>query len=394
MTRTILNDIALGHTKTNIRLKRARSRSPSPAMENGKLTAIQSMESVADHDHPTTAVAGAPTTATASSTSTSSTTTNTVITNSVPTPVSSAQVRTLFVSGLPMDAKPRELYLLFRAYSGYESSLLKITSKNGKTASPVGFVTFSTKAEADEARKALQGVRFDPDNAQTIRLELARSNTKVSKPKQFSASLPTGALLTNGCTAAGVTNATAIQPPPPPSSVLQQAVNAAASQFVNSLPTSNPHDLATAAAAVCLDPNNLTQLLNEHQLLALSAAGLPQFPHTSSLLFHSTPGLPPLQQVASNPAAAAAAAAAAAMFQPNSQAAALAQFTAASQAAAAQLSVAQQQAVAAVGSTTPVAATAPPTGIPNMACSTLFVANLGQMVNEEELKQVRILVFF
>ena len=28
----------------------------------------------------------------------------------------SSQVRTLFVSGLPMDAKPRELYLLFRAY--------------------------------------------------------------------------------------------------------------------------------------------------------------------------------------------------------------------------------------------------------------------------------------
>lgn len=26
------------------------------------------------------------------------------------------QVRTLFVSGLPMDAKPRELYLLFRGY--------------------------------------------------------------------------------------------------------------------------------------------------------------------------------------------------------------------------------------------------------------------------------------
>lgn len=29
---------------------------------------------------------------------------------------STPQVRTLFVSGLPMDAKPRELYLLFRAY--------------------------------------------------------------------------------------------------------------------------------------------------------------------------------------------------------------------------------------------------------------------------------------
>lgn len=32
------------------------------------------------------------------------------------------QVRTLFVSGLPMDAKPRELYLLFRAYEVSERS--------------------------------------------------------------------------------------------------------------------------------------------------------------------------------------------------------------------------------------------------------------------------------
>ncbi|CAJ0585254.1 unnamed protein product, partial [Mesorhabditis spiculigera] len=88
-------------------------------------------------------------------------------------------VRTLFVSGLPMDAKPRELYLLFRGYPGYESSLLKMTAKNGKSTSPVGFVTFATRQDADEARKALQGVRFDPECAQTIRLELARSNTKL-----------------------------------------------------------------------------------------------------------------------------------------------------------------------------------------------------------------------
>ncbi|KAF9799937.1 hypothetical protein SFRURICE_013674 [Spodoptera frugiperda] len=131
------------------------------------------------------------------------------------------QVRTLFVSGLPMDAKPRELYLLFRAYEGYEGSLLKVTSKNGKTASPVGFVTFHTRAGAEAAKQDLQtwnnifltrvtaswelaaadpsiviiserrtargcsqqGVRFDPDMPQTIRLEFAKSNTKVSKPK-------------------------------------------------------------------------------------------------------------------------------------------------------------------------------------------------------------------
>ncbi|XP_063704069.1 protein couch potato, partial [Culicoides brevitarsis] len=104
--------------------------------------------------------------------------------DSVNTNSNEEEVRTLFVSGLPMDAKPRELYLLFRAYEGYEGSLLKVTSKNGKTASPVGFVTFQTRAGAEAAKQDLQqGVRFDPDMPQTIRLEFAKSNTKVSKPK-------------------------------------------------------------------------------------------------------------------------------------------------------------------------------------------------------------------
>jgi hypothetical protein len=94
------------------------------------------------------------------------------------------EVRTLFVSGLPMDAKPRELYLLFRAYKGYEGSLLKITNKNGKNTSPVGFVTFTSRMAAETAKQDLQGVRFDPDLPQTLRLEFAKSNTKVTKPKQ------------------------------------------------------------------------------------------------------------------------------------------------------------------------------------------------------------------
>jgi len=96
------------------------------------------------------------------------------------------EVRTLFVSGLPMDAKPRELYLLFRAYKGYEGSLLKVTGKNGKSTSPVGFVTFSSRCSAEAAKQDLQGVRFDPDLPQTLRLEFAKSNTKVTKPKQQS----------------------------------------------------------------------------------------------------------------------------------------------------------------------------------------------------------------
>jgi len=42
------------------------------------------------------------------------------------------EVRTLFVSGLPMDTKPREIYLMFRGFKGYQSSLLKLTGKEGK----------------------------------------------------------------------------------------------------------------------------------------------------------------------------------------------------------------------------------------------------------------------
>merc|ERR1712241_1287495 len=52
-----------------------------------------------------------------------------------------------------------------------------------------GFVTFNTRAGAEAAKQDLQqGVRFDPDLPQTIRLEFAKSNTKVSKPKQPSPS--------------------------------------------------------------------------------------------------------------------------------------------------------------------------------------------------------------
>ncbi|CAF3376228.1 unnamed protein product [Rotaria socialis] len=93
------------------------------------------------------------------------------------------EVRTLFVSGLPMDAKPRELYLLFRGFKGYEGSLLKVTNKNGKNLSPVGFVTFASRVDAETAKQELTGVRFDPDLPATLRLEFAKSNTKVQKPK-------------------------------------------------------------------------------------------------------------------------------------------------------------------------------------------------------------------
>ncbi|CAG0917462.1 unnamed protein product, partial [Notodromas monacha] len=75
---------------------------------------------------------------------------------------------------------------------GFECSQLKVTNKNGKNTSPVGFVTFNTRAGAEAAKQDLQGVRFDPNLPQTIRLEFAKTNTKVSKPKL--ASPPAAAL--------------------------------------------------------------------------------------------------------------------------------------------------------------------------------------------------------
>ncbi|XP_043536550.1 RNA-binding protein, mRNA-processing factor 2a isoform X9 [Chiloscyllium plagiosum] len=96
------------------------------------------------------------------------------------------EVRTLFVSGLPMDIKPRELYLLFRPFKGYEGSLIKLTSKQ-----PVGFVTFDCRVGAEAAKNALNGIRFDPENPQTLRLEFAKANTKMAKSKLMATPNPT-----------------------------------------------------------------------------------------------------------------------------------------------------------------------------------------------------------
>jgi hypothetical protein len=96
------------------------------------------------------------------------------------------EVRTLFVSGLPVDIKPRELYLLFRPFKGHEGSLIKLTSGQ-----PVGFVIFDSRARAEAAKNAWNGIRFDPENPQTLRLEFAKANTKMAKSKLMATPNPT-----------------------------------------------------------------------------------------------------------------------------------------------------------------------------------------------------------
>ncbi|VDN13096.1 unnamed protein product, partial [Dibothriocephalus latus] len=67
---------------------------------------------------------------------------------------------------------------------GFHSAQLKSFSERlGKPLHPVGFVTFESREQAEKALSKLQGVKFDPECNQHMRLEFARSNTKVTKPK-------------------------------------------------------------------------------------------------------------------------------------------------------------------------------------------------------------------
>lgn len=97
-------------------------------------------------------------------------------------------LRTLFASGLPVDIQPKELYRLFRPCKGYEASPIKLTSRQ-----PAGFAIFDDRAGAEASQKALNGIRFDPENPQTLRLECAKANTKTAKNKLTATPNPTNA---------------------------------------------------------------------------------------------------------------------------------------------------------------------------------------------------------
>ncbi len=45
--------------------------------------------------------------------------------------------------------------MFFFVVQGYEGSLLKVTNKNGKNLSPVGFVTFANRVDAETAKQEL-----------------------------------------------------------------------------------------------------------------------------------------------------------------------------------------------------------------------------------------------
>jgi len=87
------------------------------------------------------------------------------------------EVRTLFISGLPDDVKEREIHNLFRLVPGYEGCKLTATGNIG----PVAFASFTDRNSALIGQAYLHGIKFDPENPITLRIEFAKTNSKTKR---------------------------------------------------------------------------------------------------------------------------------------------------------------------------------------------------------------------
>jgi len=93
------------------------------------------------------------------------------------------ELRTLFISGLPADIKEREVHNLMRFFPGYEGCVLNLNEAAGR---PVCFASFTDRNSALRALRVVQDLRFDPNVAQTLRVEFAKTNSKARRlPPEF-----------------------------------------------------------------------------------------------------------------------------------------------------------------------------------------------------------------
>lgn len=93
------------------------------------------------------------------------------------------ELRTLFLSGLPTDIKEREIHNLMRFFPGYEGCVLNLNEAAGR---PVCFASFTDRNSALRALRVVQELRFDPNVAQTLRVEFAKTNSKARRlPPEF-----------------------------------------------------------------------------------------------------------------------------------------------------------------------------------------------------------------
>ncbi|XP_062234287.1 uncharacterized protein LOC133931429 isoform X2 [Phragmites australis] len=87
------------------------------------------------------------------------------------------ELRTLFVAGLPGDAKPREVYNLFRDFPGYVSSHLR----SSKSSQAYAFAVFADQPSALAALSATNGMIFDLEKNCTLHVDLAKSNSRSKR---------------------------------------------------------------------------------------------------------------------------------------------------------------------------------------------------------------------
>jgi len=93
------------------------------------------------------------------------------------------ELRTLFISGFPADIKEREVHNLLRFFPGYEGCVLNLNESAGR---PVCFASFTDRNSALRALRVVQDIRFDPNVAQTLRVEFAKTNSKARRlPPEF-----------------------------------------------------------------------------------------------------------------------------------------------------------------------------------------------------------------
>ncbi|KAL9224333.1 hypothetical protein vseg_000377 [Gypsophila vaccaria] len=85
-------------------------------------------------------------------------------------------VRTIFISGLPLDVKERELQNLLRWLPGYEASQI-----NYKGEHPMGFALFSSPEFAHAAKDALQNMVFDNELQSVLHTEMAKKNLFIKR---------------------------------------------------------------------------------------------------------------------------------------------------------------------------------------------------------------------
>uniref|UniRef100_A0A0E0LEW8 RRM domain-containing protein n=1 Tax=Oryza punctata TaxID=4537 RepID=A0A0E0LEW8_ORYPU len=90
------------------------------------------------------------------------------------------ELRTLFIAGLPGDAKAREVYNLFRDFPGYVSSHLR---SSGKSSQAYAFAVFADQPSALAAMSATNGMVFDLENNCTLHVDLAKSNSRSKRSR-------------------------------------------------------------------------------------------------------------------------------------------------------------------------------------------------------------------